>query len=246
MAKVHTSWQVLPHGSIERLSERVWRVEGKLPNMPLKRVMTVARRSDGGLVVHNGIALGEAELAEIKAWGPVVAIAVPNGYHRLDARVFHERFPSARVICPAGARKKVAEVVPVTSTYDEEPADPAVSFETLDGMKGAEGAMIVRDASGTTLVLNDLVFNMPHVRGFTGFMLNKVTASTGGPRISRVVRWFLARDKPALRAHLERLAGLPDLRRVIVSHHQVIEQPQLLRDLAATLSRSGTRRAARP
>jgi hypothetical protein len=236
MAKAHDRWRVLPHGPIEKLSERVWRIEGQLPRMPMKRVMTVARRSDGGLVVHNGIALAEKEMAEIEAWGPVVAIAVPNGYHRLDARVFHERFPAARVVCPPGARKKVEEVVPVTVAYGDEPADDAVAFEVLDGTKGGEGAMIVRDGGGTTLVLNDIVFNMPHVAGFSGFMLRRVTASTGGPRISRIARWFLARDKPALRTHLERLAELPRLTRAIVSHHQVIEQPaRVLRQLAATL-----------
>jgi hypothetical protein len=235
MAKVHSRWKVLPHGPIERLSERVWRVEGALPNMPMKRVMTIAKRGDGSLVIHNGVCVGDAELAEIESWGRIAAIAVPNGYHRLDARVWHDRFPTARVICPAGARAKVAEVVPVTGTYADEPADDAVRFETLDGTKGSEGAMIVKDRAGTTVVLNDIVFNMPHVGGFSGFMLRHVTASTGGPRISRIARWFLARDKPALRAHLERLAQLPELRRVIVSHHQVIEEPAVLRQLAATL-----------
>jgi hypothetical protein len=236
MAKAHTSWRVLPHGPIEKLSERVWRIEGQLPNMPMKRVMTIAKRSDGGLVVHNAIALGEPEMAEIAAWGPVAVIAVPNGYHRLDARVFHDRFPAARVVCPPGARAKVAQVVAVSGTYGEEPADGAVSFEVLEGTKGGEGAMIVRDAGGTTLVLNDLVFNMPHVRGFTGFVLRSVTGSTGGPKISRIARWFIARDKPALKTHLEKLAGLPQLQRAIVSHHQVIEQPAgVLRELAGSL-----------
>jgi hypothetical protein len=235
MAKVHSSWKVLPHGPIERLSERVWRVEGALPNMPMKRVMTIAKRADGGLVIHNGICVADKELEQIKTWGRVAAIAVPNGYHRLDARVFHEKFPTARIICPEGARAKVAEVVPVTGGYRDEPVDDAVRFETLDGTKGSEGAMIVRDASGTTLVLNDIVFNMPHVGGFSGFMLRRVTASTGGPRISRIARWFIARDKKALRAHLERLAQLPELRRVVVSHHQVIDEPAVIRQLAATL-----------
>src|SRR5690348_2523226 len=100
MAKVHSSWKVLPHGPIEKLSERVWRVEGALPNMPMKRVMTIAKRSDGGLVIHNGICVAEKELVEISGWGRVAAIAVPNGYHRLDARVFHDKFPTARIICP--------------------------------------------------------------------------------------------------------------------------------------------------
>lgn len=235
MAKAHTTWKVLPHGAIEKLSERVWRVEGALPNMPLKRVMTVAKRSDGSLVVHNAIPLGDAEMAELAAWGKVALIVVPNGYHRLDARVFHDRFPEARVICPAGARKKVEEVVPVSGTYDEEPADPVVRFETLQGTRGGEGAMIIVDGGGTTLVLNDLVFNMPHAPGFSGFVLRRLAGSSGGPKMSRIARWFIARDKPALKTHLEKLAGLPQLRRVIVSHHQVIEQPNVLREIAASL-----------
>ena len=99
MAKAHTTWRVLPHGPIEKLSERVWRVEGDVPGMPLKRVMTIAKRADGGLVVHNAIALDDAGMAQIEQWGPVRVIVVPNGYHRLDAKVFAERFPDA---CNAG------------------------------------------------------------------------------------------------------------------------------------------------
>lgn len=236
-SKAYTHWTVLPHGPIERLSERVWRVQGSLPKMPLARVMTIARRSDGGLVVHNAIAVDDAAIAEIEAWGTIAAIVVPNGYHRLDARVFHDRYPSARVVCPRGARAKVEEVVPVTGGYEDEPADAAVVLETLDGTAANEGVMIVRDADGASLVFNDILFNMPHLRGATGFVLRWITASSGGPRVSRIGRWFLAKDKPALRAHLERLASTPGLRRIVVSHHEVIDRDpaRVLRDVAATL-----------
>lgn len=235
--KVHTQWTVLPHKPIERLSERLWRVEGALADMPLQRVMTIARRSDGGMVVHNAIAVDDAARAELEALGPIAAIVVPSGYHRLDAGVFRDRYPGARVICPRGARAKVEQVVPVTGGYEDEPADPAVALETLDGTAATEGAMIVRDGHGASLVLNDIVFNMPHRRGVTGFVLRWITASTGGPRVSRIARWFLIKDRPALRSHLERLASMPDLRRIVVSHHEVIDRDpaRVLRDVAATL-----------
>lgn len=237
MAKANQGWKVLPHRPIEKLDDRVWRVEGDLEGMPLKRVMTIARNAAGGLVVHNAIALDGPSMEAIDAWGEVVAIAVPNGYHRLDAPAFHARYPEARVLCPAGARKKVEEVVPVAGTYEELGADEAVSLQTLDGTAEAEGAMIVRGSSGTTVVLNDVVFNMPHVPGFTGWVLKTITQSTGGVRISRVARWFVVKDGRALAAHLERLAGLPDLARVIVSHHETIDHDPAgaLRTVAATL-----------
>jgi hypothetical protein len=235
--KAHTEWTVLPHGPIERLSERLWRLEGSLPGMPLRRVMAVARRSDGGLVVHNPIAVEPPVIAELEAWGPIAAIIVPNGYHRLDARVFHDRYPGARVECPSGARAKVEQVVPVTGGYEDEPGDAAVALQTLDGTAAGEGVMIVRDGDGASLVFNDLVFNMPHLPGATGFVLRWITGSSGGPRVSRIGRWFLIKDKSALRAHLERLAATPGLRRIVVSHHEVIERDpaRVLRDVAATL-----------
>lgn len=237
MAKANQGWKVLPHRPIEKLDDRVWRVEGDLEGMPLKRVMTIARNAAGGLVVHNAIALDGPSMEAIDAWGPVVTIVVPNGYHRLDAPAFHARYPEARILCPAGARTKVEQVVPVSGSYEDLGADAAVSLETLDGTAAAEGAMIVRGSSGTTLVLNDVVFNMPHVPGFTGWVLKTLTRSTGGVRISRVARWFVVKDRRALAAHLERLAALPDLARVIVSHHETIDRDPAgaLRAVAATL-----------
>ncbi len=222
MAKAHTTWTVLPHGPIEQLSEQLWRVEGQLPGMEMKRVMAIAKRADGTLVVHNAIALGEAEMAAIEAWGKVSTIVVPNGFHRLDAKVFADRYPQARVVCPPGARSRVEQVVPVGGTYAELPPDGVVDLELLDGTKQREGVMIVRAGAVVSLVFNDAVFNMPHLGGFTGFILRRVTGSTGGPRVSRVAKWLVVADKPAFRAHVEKLAALPGLTHVVVSHHQTI------------------------
>lgn len=237
MPKAYESWTVLPHRPIEKVSESLWRVEGDLPNMPLKRVMTVAKRADGRLVVHNGIGLDEASMKEIDAWGEVAFVLVPNGYHRLDARTYHDRYPKAQVLAPFGAKAKVAEVTEVHGSFDDFPPDDVVSLETLDGTNQAEGAMVVRDASGTTLVLNDAVFNMPHVPGVQGFFLKHLTGSTGGPRVSRIGKLFVLKDKAAFRAHLERLADLPDLRRVVVSHHETItsDPAGTLRSVAAAI-----------
>ena len=55
MAKANESWKVLSHEPIVRLAENLWWVRGALPGMSLKRTMTVARRADGSLVIHNGI-----------------------------------------------------------------------------------------------------------------------------------------------------------------------------------------------
>jgi len=237
MPKVHDSWRVLPHRQIEELEANLWRVQGSLEGMGLRRVMTIARREDGDLVIHNGIALDEPAMKRIEAWGKPGYIIVPNAYHRLDAPAFKRRYPDAKVLCPRGATKKVADVVAVDGTYDDFTADDSVSFESLGGVRDAEGVMVVRSAGGTTLVFNDILFNMPHGSGVAGLFFRHVTQSTGGPRISRVVRWFVMKNRAALRASLERLANTPELTRIIVSHHRTItdDPAGTLRSVARSL-----------
>lgn len=230
MAKAQQTWRVLPHQPIEVLADNLWRVEGGLDNMPLKRVMTIVRRADGGLVVHNAIALDDESMARVDAWGPVQFLVVPNGFHRLDAKIFKDRYPGATVLCPRGARAKVEEVVAVDGAYEDFPADATVRFETLAGVKEQEGVMIVRSPDGVTLVFNDAIFNMPDGRGFTGWIFKHVTQSSGGPRVSRLMKLFVIKDRAAFREHLHRLAELPGVVRAIVSHHRTITG-----DVAGTL-----------
>lgn len=237
MPKANAVWTVGEHRPIEKLSSRVWRVEGSLPNMPLKRVMTVVRAADGRLLVHNAIALEESAMREIDAWGEVAWLLVPNGYHRLDAPCFHARYPQARVLTPPGSRARVAEVVPDVGLYAEMTPDAVVRVGVLEGVAEAEGYVRVEDESGVTIVLNDAVFNMPHAHGFSGLVVKHITRSSGGPRVSRLSRWFLVKDLEAFRAQLRALADIPGLARVIVSHHEMItERPaDVLRDVAASL-----------
>ena len=221
MAKANATWTVLAHGPLEKLDDGLWRIEGSLPGMALKRVMTIARLADGALVIHNAIALDDAGMRALDALGKVAFIVVPNGYHRLDAPSFAKRYPDARVLAPRGARAKVEEVVTVNGDYGDLPADQHVRLEHLDGVRNGEGVMRVESDDGVTLVFNDLVFNMPHMPGFSGFVM-RVLGSSGGPRVTRIARMLLIKEKAAVRAHLERLAATPRLKRIVVSHHQVI------------------------
>jgi hypothetical protein len=221
MPAAHTEWTVLPHGPLERLTDNLWRVRGELPGMPLGRVMTLVRRTDGRVVVHNPIALEEPLMAEIEAWGAPAFLLVPNGWHRLDAPPFARRYPGAVVLCPVAAAKRVAKVVRVDGSYRDFPIDPTVALAHLDGMGEREGFLEVRSPDGVTLVFNDAVFNLPNMPGFSG-LVYRLTGSTGRPRVTRIARWFMVRDRRAFRAELERLAALPDLRRVIVSHGEMM------------------------
>lgn len=231
------SWTSDHHDPIEELTENLWRIEGPLPNVQLRRVMTAAKRNDGDVVVHSAICLQEQAQQRLEAWGRVGYIVVPNRFHRMAAPAYRERYPDAKVVCPAGARKHVEKVVAVDMTYEEFPPDDAVRFETLDGLGGGEGAMVVTSEDGTTLVFTDAIFDTPHGTGVFGFVFRHITASTGGPRVSRLFKLAALKDKAAFRASLLHLAETPELRRLIVAHHRMTtdDPAGTLRSVAAAL-----------
>ena len=240
MAKAHLEWKVLNHGPLERLADNLWRVEGALPGMSLRRTMTVVRRADGSLLLHSPIALDEARQRELEALGPIAVIVVPNAGHRLDAPAYKARYPNVVTFCPRGGRGKIAEVIAVDGTYDDYADDGTVRFETLDGVAEAEGALLVRSEDGVTVVLNDVVMNMDTKKDVLGYLFTTVMGSAPGPRVSRLVRLLYVKNQPALRQNLERLAATPNLQRLIVAHEKVTSGP----DAAAALRKAATYLAA--
>lgn len=222
MPKAYDTWTVLPHRSIEKLEPNLWRVEGDLPKGNGHRVMTLVKLDSGGLLVHNAVALEAELMKEIEAFGAPEILVVPNGFHRLDAKVFKERYPTVKVLCPAGARKKVAQVVAVDGTFDDGPRDGSARLFHLDGAKQHEGVLEVKSPSGITLVFNDAVNNLKKIGGMFGVMLSP----TGRPAVPRIFRWFFVKDRAAFIAGIEKLASTPDLKRVIVSHGAMMtDQP---------------------
>lgn len=225
-----TDWIVHPHGPLEPLADNLWRVEGELPHMQLKRVMTVARLSSGKLVLHSAIAMDEPGMKALEALGEPAWMVVPNGWHRIDAARFKARYPGLKVVCPADSRKRVEQVVAVDGTYDDfpqpDPDDNSVRFEHFGSRKRVEGAMLVRSDDGVTAVMCDSLFNLPHQKGFVWWVYGRLLGSTGGPKVTLIGRLFLLAGggKASYKAWLERLAANEDLVRIVPGHGHVVTE----------------------
>lgn len=218
MPKCFTTWTVLPHDSIEKHSRNLWSVSGKLPSGSQRR-MTIARRTDGTLVIHNPIALDDAEMRELEALGKPSFLIVPNAFHRMDSLIYKQRYPEAAVLCPQGARKKVSELVAVSGHLDEMPKDAAVELFHLRGLNQKEGALRVHDGEATALVFNDALLNVPSRGGVVGFFL----APTGVVAVPRFMRWMMMKSAPELKAHLGELCASPGLTHLVPGHGDVIQ-----------------------
>jgi hypothetical protein len=230
------TWKVLEHGPLVQLADNLWWVDGEVPRMALRRACTIARRDDGGLVVHSAICLDEPTQAAVEGLGPIAHVIVPNHFHRIDAPRYAARYPDARIVAPRGGRSKIADVVRVDLTADAFPNGDDVAVLPFDGTHGQENVLRVRSEDGVTLVFNDALFNVPHRSGFGGLVLRAI-GSSGGPKATPIARFGLYKDKPTARACLEALAETPDLVRVIPGHGDIIRDDPagVLRAVAGTL-----------
>lgn len=238
MTRPFRDWKVLPHGKLSEIDQNILTVTGEIPMplMNLPRRMTVVRLNDSRLVVFSAIALDEAGMATLEAYGRPAYLIVPSDKHRLDAKIWKDRYPAMQVVSPEGARAKVAEIVPV-DTVAPDFADPKVEFLAVPGTRGREAALVVRTSNGTTLVLNDVVGNIRDARGVGGWLLRTMGFAGDRPRIPGVVKKVMIADKNALRAQLLQWAEIASLKRILVSHGSPIEEDsrQTLRELASSL-----------
>jgi hypothetical protein len=214
--KPHTHWQVLPHGELEHLGgDNLYTVTGtlKMPFAETTRRMTIARLSGGRLAVYSAMSLAEPEMRRIEALGRPAFLIVPGALHRLDIRPWKERYPDLVVIAPEGALDAVGEVVEVDTTSTQ-----------LGDYR--ELAMIVTTPTGRTLIVNDVIFNLPAVPGVAGLGLKALGFGPGHPSVPKLVRFKLVADQAELRDQLRAWAYLPGLERLLVSHGAPIEPPQ--------------------
>ncbi|MEA2698334.1 MAG: hypothetical protein QOI66_2605 [Myxococcales bacterium] len=238
MAGTFKTWTVLPHGKLTRIDDDLLTVVGNLP-MPMgefPRRMTVVRLRDRRLVIFSAIALDEPEMKALEDWGRPSFLIVPNERHRKDAKIWKDRYPEVQVIAPEGARAQAEAVVPVDATSPDF-GDPGVEFVTVPGTNRREAALVVRGPAGTTLVVNELIWNVEDHPGVGGWLFRLVGFTGDKPKIPTFVAMKSIDDKPALKGQLEEWSRLENLRRILVSHGDIIDDNPagVLRTLAAAL-----------
>ncbi|MBL6938716.1 MAG: hypothetical protein ISS15_09730 [Alphaproteobacteria bacterium] len=238
MSAAMKEWKVQPHGPLVNVADNIITAEGEVhvPAGTIHRRMTIVRLHDGRLVVWSAVSLDEDQMRSIERFGRPAYLIVPNPHHRMDARAWKDRYPAMRVIAPEGARDHVAEVVPVdatTATFE----DPDVNFVTVPGTKGQEAALEIMNPNGVTLVLNDIIANIRDAHGFSGWMLKLMGFAGDEPHVPVTIRMILIENKRALALQLLRWAGITALRRIIVSHGEIItdDPRRVLRELAVQL-----------
>ena len=176
-------------------------------------------------------------MAALESFGRPAFLIVPSDRHRMDAKIWRQRYPHLLVIAPEGARAKVEEVVRVDATsYDFR--DPTVELVAVPGMDQHDAALVVRSSGGVSLILNELIWNVDNKPGFSGWLMKALGFTKSEPQIPALIAHIGIKDKPALQQQLEAWSRLYGLKRIVVSHGSIIEHDPLvvLRDLASQLA----------
>lgn len=241
MPKFHKEWTVLPHGPVREVDDGILTVEGDIV-MPLgnfPRRMTVVQLTRERTAIFSAMALKEPAMTRVEALGKPSYLIVPNSHHRLDARIWKQRYPGLKILCPPAARDKVAEAVPVDAVQDVI-GDKAVDFVTVAGTGEAEAALVVRRKNGTTLIVNDVIANVRHPRRIGAKIMARLFGfGVKQAKVPLIERLIMIKDRGALARQFRAWAELPDLKRIIVSHGEPIaRRPSAeLERLAAGLDR---------
>lgn len=239
MSKVLERWEVGPHGPLEEVADGLLSVSGEIV-MPLGRFprrMSVVRLSGERIAIWSAIALREPEMARIEALGRPAVLIVPSDAHRMDAKIWKGRYPELQVLTPAGAKAKVAEVVPVDAT-DDILRDSFARFVTVPGTGGHEGALIVTRGAETSLIVNDVIAHVAHPHGLGAKIMARLFGfGVSEPQTPRPVKRMIVDDAAALAAQFRAWATLPGLARIIPSHGEIIDEDPagVLRGLAGKL-----------
>jgi hypothetical protein len=218
------SWTVLPHSDLITVDSNMLTVVGEI-HMPLgdfPRRMTVVRLADERLVIYSAVSLDLDEMAQLEAFGTPAFLVVPSERHRLDAPSWKERYPTLVVIAASGVRDKVAEVVPVDASRIDF-GDPKVRLIEVPGTENHELALEVESAGGTSLVVNEIIGDIHGVHGLKGWLLKKMGFAGDTPTVPAGPKIQFGNNLEDLADQFRRWAEIPDLKRILVSHGDIIE-----------------------
>ena len=176
--------------------------------MPL--VTSVIRLPDRSLLVYSPAALDDLAAAEIDATGEVAHIVAPNLLHHLYAGAAVARWPRATLHGAPGLAAKRPDLVIQRELGGE--VDPAwrdaLDVELVRGAPKLNETVLFHRPSGI-LVCADFLFNVTRPANLRTRMVLAVMGSGGG-KLGQSREWrFLARDRDAIRASIDRILSWP-------------------------------------
>ena len=195
----------------------------RIGGMVLGGRMTVVRLPDGGLWVHSPVKLEAATRAAVDALGPVRFLVAPNTMHHLFLGDWAAAYPSAKVLAPAGLRRKRKDLridVELSDVMDVGQS-PTIELLLTQGLSRFEEFVFLHRPS-RTLLLTDVAFNIHDSPSWLTRTYLKWCGIHGRLGPTKLLK-ALVKDRAAMRAWRDRVLQW-DFDRVVPCHGQVLER----------------------
>jgi hypothetical protein len=183
--------------------------------------MTVLRLPDRSLMLHSPVQLDATLSQALRELGAVKWLVGPSKVHHLFLGEYVKAFPDAALCGAPGLAEKRRDLA---FQHVLAPRPPP-SWPECVKLQLVEGAPLMNEvallhAPSRTLVLTDLVFNVPREGPNRARLFHWLVGATGRFGPHRLVR-FGIRDRAAARRALEGILAW-DFDRVVMSHGEVV------------------------
>jgi hypothetical protein len=210
-------------GGLEALAPDLWVVRRPLPIAvgDVGARMTVIRLADGSVMLHSPVKL-DAELQRaITELGPVRWIVAPSKVHHRFLPEHVAAFPNALLCGAPGLAEKRRDL---SFHHALAPSAPP-GWPAEVKLQLFEGAPLMNEVAmlhvpSRTLVLTDLVFNLPPGARNGARLFHWLVGATGRFGPHRIIR-FGIRDRAAARRSIDAILAW-DFDRVVMSHGEVV------------------------
>jgi hypothetical protein len=195
---------------------------------------------DGGVIIVSPPCRVSASVLDAAAasWN-VKGLLASNAFHHLGLPAWKARFPGAPVFAPG---QSIARVAAKSALQDIRPLSEAqaicgerVTLTDLPHYRTGEALVRVRQASGLTWYVTDVILNMAHLPDHpVARMAFRLSGSAPGLRLNRIGPLFMVKDHAALRRWLRAEVEREAPRWLIPAHGDVVDlstSPNRLRDL---------------
>ena len=203
---------------------QLWCIEAPMPMLGLQfgARMTIARLSNDKLWVHAPFAISDADEANIREQGDVAHVVAPNNFHYKEIGEFTQRFPDAQLWMAPALATKMDELphLPLHSI----PPDWAQDFNGVlfDAALNYQEWIFCHRAT-RTLILTDLIQNVPRPDNPLGRIAGALLDEGRGPKPSRLERALIraGRDLKRARLQLNQVSSWK-FERIIMAHGNIV------------------------
>lgn len=192
----------------------------RMTGLPAGRRVAVARGANGQIVVFSPLPISNLAVSELRALGEPAAFVIPSRFHE---KFFSDYFaPFAQSLFLASSASLADHPQWNLREFSTSPAAFAgFNLIKVEGMPNVQEHVFFHPAT-RTLILADLLFNIPESGGWFTRALLKLADIGGKPRPSRLWRTMI-RDRNAFGLSLQQIREL-DFDRIVPGHGEVIER----------------------